>query len=209
MAGPVCLAPDGVWLAAVSPRRWWALTPPFHPCLGVSGEKLRRSAVSFLCHFPSAFAAWLAPASCPAVSGLSSTPGGAAAARPAPAMLAPPDGLRPDLSRDRRRRDRADPVAREDGRAAGVRRRRAAREHTAHVLRPQPEHAARALLEHAAGRAYERVRDRRAPVPAVGEAHERAAHRERLIPEEADVGRRRPAGCGRRRVVALEEAEDL
>jgi hypothetical protein len=28
-------------------------------------------AVSFLCHFPSAFAAWVAPASCPAVSGLS------------------------------------------------------------------------------------------------------------------------------------------
>src|SRR6185312_10261218 len=25
------LAPDGVWRAAVSPRRWWALTPPFHP----------------------------------------------------------------------------------------------------------------------------------------------------------------------------------
>src|SRR5438270_8700153 len=30
-------------------------------------------AVSFLCHFPSAFAAWVAPASCPAVSGLSSS----------------------------------------------------------------------------------------------------------------------------------------
>src|SRR3954471_15555377 len=28
---PVRLAPDGVWLAAASPRRWWALTPPFHP----------------------------------------------------------------------------------------------------------------------------------------------------------------------------------
>src|SRR6266508_483055 len=28
---PVRLAPDGVWRAAVSPRRWWALTPPFHP----------------------------------------------------------------------------------------------------------------------------------------------------------------------------------
>src|ERR1700740_2679547 len=27
------LAPDGVWRAAVSPRRWWALTPPFHPYL--------------------------------------------------------------------------------------------------------------------------------------------------------------------------------
>src|SRR5947199_271232 len=33
VAGPVCLAPDGVWRAAVSPRRWWALTPPFHPYL--------------------------------------------------------------------------------------------------------------------------------------------------------------------------------
>jgi hypothetical protein len=31
MAGPVRLAPDGVWRAAASPRRWWALTPPFHP----------------------------------------------------------------------------------------------------------------------------------------------------------------------------------
>src|SRR6478672_1439556 len=30
-AGPVRLAPDGVWLATASPRRWWALTPPFHP----------------------------------------------------------------------------------------------------------------------------------------------------------------------------------
>src|ERR1051325_4330025 len=29
--GPVRLAPDGVWQAAASPRRWWALTPPFHP----------------------------------------------------------------------------------------------------------------------------------------------------------------------------------
>src|SRR5438128_2643963 len=38
MAGPVCLAPDGVWRAAVSPRRWWALTPPFHPYL----RRLRR-----------------------------------------------------------------------------------------------------------------------------------------------------------------------
>src|SRR5439155_24585149 len=37
----------------------------------VSGESL--PAVSFLCHFPSAFAAWVAPASCPAVSGLSSS----------------------------------------------------------------------------------------------------------------------------------------
>src|SRR5215204_6228405 len=37
-AEPVRLAPDGVWLAAVSPRRWWALTPPFHPYL----RRLRR-----------------------------------------------------------------------------------------------------------------------------------------------------------------------
>src|SRR3954452_23962708 len=38
-AGPVRLAPDGVWLAVTSPRRWWALTPPFHPYRG----RLRRS----------------------------------------------------------------------------------------------------------------------------------------------------------------------
>ena len=38
---------------------------------GVSGDP--PVAVCFLFHFPSAFAAWLAPASCPAVSGLSST----------------------------------------------------------------------------------------------------------------------------------------
>ena len=31
---PLCgLAPNGVWPAGVSPRRWWALTPPFHPYL--------------------------------------------------------------------------------------------------------------------------------------------------------------------------------
>src|SRR4051794_5459600 len=39
-------------------------------------------AVSFLCHFPSAFAAWVAPASCPSVSGLSSSQG-PAVTRPA------------------------------------------------------------------------------------------------------------------------------
>ena len=54
------LAPDGVWRAAVSPRRWWALTPPFHPCRPRS-----RPAVSFLCHFPSAFAAWDFPSVLP------------------------------------------------------------------------------------------------------------------------------------------------
>src|SRR5437879_2075953 len=31
MTDPVRLAPDGVSRAAASPRRWWALTPPFHP----------------------------------------------------------------------------------------------------------------------------------------------------------------------------------
>src|SRR5438128_4914836 len=48
MAGPVCLAPDGVWLAAVSPRRWWALTPPFHPYL----RRLARSAAGGLLSVP-------------------------------------------------------------------------------------------------------------------------------------------------------------
>src|SRR5437763_12101571 len=48
MAGPVCLAPDGVWRAAVSPRRWWALTPPFHPYL----RRLARSVAGGLLSVP-------------------------------------------------------------------------------------------------------------------------------------------------------------
>src|SRR6266581_7402494 len=55
---------------------------------GISGENAMPLAVSFLCHFPSAFAASLARASCPAVSGLSSTPEGAAVTRPARRILA-------------------------------------------------------------------------------------------------------------------------
>src|SRR5215213_7753422 len=47
-AEPVRLAPDGVWLAAVSPRRWWALTPPFHPYL----QRLRRIAAGGLLSVP-------------------------------------------------------------------------------------------------------------------------------------------------------------
>ena len=47
-AGPVRLAPDGVWLAAVSPRRWWALTPPFHPYR----RRLRRIAAGGLLSVP-------------------------------------------------------------------------------------------------------------------------------------------------------------
>src|SRR5581483_1387972 len=55
----------------------------------VSGDP--SEAVSFLFHFPSAFAAWLAPASCPPVSGLSSTGphGPTAVTRPARNMVAP------------------------------------------------------------------------------------------------------------------------
>src|ERR671930_2802473 len=48
VAEPVRLAPDGVWLAAVSPRRWWALTPPFHPYL----RRLARSVAGGLLSVP-------------------------------------------------------------------------------------------------------------------------------------------------------------
>src|SRR3954454_6292274 len=48
MTGPVRLAPDGVWLAAASPRRWWALTPPFHPYR----RRLRRYVVGGLLSVP-------------------------------------------------------------------------------------------------------------------------------------------------------------
>ena len=48
MTGPVRLAPDGVWQAAASPRRWWALTPPFHPYR----RRLRRCAGGGLLSVP-------------------------------------------------------------------------------------------------------------------------------------------------------------
>src|SRR5207248_5490758 len=48
IAEPVRLAPNGVWLAAVSPRRWWALTPPFHPYL----RRLARSVAGGLLSVP-------------------------------------------------------------------------------------------------------------------------------------------------------------
>src|SRR5215210_6742910 len=73
VAEPVRLAPDGVWRAAVSPRRWWALTPPFHPCPGVSGENhVRRWRSPFCATFRRLSPPGVSPASCPAVSGLSS-----------------------------------------------------------------------------------------------------------------------------------------
>src|SRR5204862_7341987 len=43
---PVRLAPDGVWLAAVSPRRWWALTPPFHPYLRQINRRAGKAATT-------------------------------------------------------------------------------------------------------------------------------------------------------------------
>src|SRR3954451_21127737 len=43
------------------------LPHPFTLTTGISGENAMPLAVSFLCHFPSAFAASLARASCPAV----------------------------------------------------------------------------------------------------------------------------------------------
>src|ERR671919_1457908 len=106
VAEPVRLAPDGVWRAAVSPRRWWALTPPFHPYL----RRLRRDsrspvAVSFLCHFPSAFAAWGFPSVLPCgVRTFLGPLARPAVTRPAsPIVAAPPSSLRaPSRTRGRR-----------------------------------------------------------------------------------------------------------
>src|SRR5262249_30234904 len=71
----VRLAPDGVWLS----RRVAATLVGSYPTVSPLPRHLRRtcrSAVSFLFHFPSAFAASLARPSCPSVSGLPSTPRG-------------------------------------------------------------------------------------------------------------------------------------
>src|SRR5437773_8393176 len=47
--------------------RWWALTPPLHPCPRVTAE-----AVFSLLPLREVAPAWLSPASCPSESGLSS-----------------------------------------------------------------------------------------------------------------------------------------
>jgi hypothetical protein len=82
------LAPDGVWLAAVSPRRWWALTPPFHPYLRRLRRVFRRGRSPLCATFRRLSPPGVSPASCPVVSGLSSSPGGPAVTRPASAIVA-------------------------------------------------------------------------------------------------------------------------
>ena len=66
------LAPDGVWPAAASPRRWCALTAPFHPCLyaqHVHGRHRRSVSVPLSRGFPRV---GVTDRPCPSVSGLSS-----------------------------------------------------------------------------------------------------------------------------------------
>src|SRR3954464_12079966 len=71
-AEPVRLAPAGGLPAGPVARAAGGLLPHRFTLTGRdSGDP--RPAVCFLCHFPSAFAAFLAEASCPAVSGLSSS----------------------------------------------------------------------------------------------------------------------------------------
>src|SRR5919106_2747753 len=73
VAEPVRLAPDGVWRAAVSPRHWWALTPPFHPYLRrLRRDHVRRWRSPFCATFRRLSPPGISPASYPAVSGLSS-----------------------------------------------------------------------------------------------------------------------------------------
>ena len=66
------LAPDGVWRAAASPRRWCALTAPFHPCLyapHVRARHRRSVSVPLSRGFPRV---GVTDRPCPSVSGLSS-----------------------------------------------------------------------------------------------------------------------------------------
>jgi len=39
------VAPSGVYIAGKSPCRWWALTPPFHPCLPEDGDQMLRDVI--------------------------------------------------------------------------------------------------------------------------------------------------------------------
>ena len=67
---PLCgLAPNGVWPAGMSPCRWWALTPPFHPY----PNQLRQSGrCSFCATFRRIAPPGCYPALCPVELGLSS-----------------------------------------------------------------------------------------------------------------------------------------
>lgn len=60
-------APNGVCRADESPRRWCALTTPFHPYRRVASQ-----AVSFCCTFPNLAAGWRYQPFCPMEPGLSS-----------------------------------------------------------------------------------------------------------------------------------------
>src|SRR4051812_40105257 len=120
LAEPVRLAPDGVWRAAVSPRSLVGSYPTVSPLPATSPENTS-PAVCFLCHFPSAFAASLGGASCPAVSGLSSTLARArtAVTRPASRILPGERSIRYDRAGSSRTRGSAPTAAR----AARTRRR--------------------------------------------------------------------------------------
>src|SRR6266536_4916799 len=82
------LAPDGVWLAAVSPRRWWALTPPFHPYRRRLRRVVRRRRSPCCATFRRLSPPGVSPASCPSVSGLSSDGKPSAVTRPARRIVA-------------------------------------------------------------------------------------------------------------------------
>jgi hypothetical protein len=57
----LALLQEGFTKPVLSPGRWWALTPPFHPCL----PSLEGRRFPFLWHFPSGFPAWALPSSLP------------------------------------------------------------------------------------------------------------------------------------------------
>src|SRR5580765_7769922 len=82
------LAPDGVWRAAVSPQRWWALTPPFHPYRQRLRRVFRCRRSPFCATFRRLSPPGISPASCPSVSGLSSSRERLAVTRPALSIVA-------------------------------------------------------------------------------------------------------------------------
>ena len=66
------LAPGGVYPAAASPRRWCALTAPFHHCLFAAHVWPRHRLCRFCGTFPRVSPGGSYPPPCPVVSGLSS-----------------------------------------------------------------------------------------------------------------------------------------
>ena len=169
------VAPDGVWPAAASPRRWCALTAPFHPCLftpHVWARHRRSVSVPLSRGFRRV---GVTDRPCPSVSGLSSR----VTSRGRTAYAQQVYGAR---SGDSERRPSADPPRSRDLRSR--------RQRPLGLADPRP-HGVEAAVD-----VHDLAADRRARGPRAGRAPRRRPRSRRSGPSRAARARAQaPASC--------------